>query len=400
MATIKTVLRPYKNNEGKQQITIRVSHQGKTCFHPTGEYILAKYFSTKEGKAKSTLSGWIQINTRLDNLVNTYKQKLNELLVSGQVFTAEDITIATDTAIASDEFYQYAYAYAEKFKNNLRDTSTKRVKTVIKKLKAFKPILHFSDIDSSFLVEYETYLKGLGNSVNTVNANMKIVRTLMRQAVKNGLVEHGKNPFNHYTFKTVTPQKEKLSEPQIGALKDLGLKKGSWLWHTRNYFLASYYMAGMRFADVCMLTTKNIQDNRIRYVMSKTGRRVSLPISDGLKAILEEYDAFNKIPGDYLLPLLHRGSEYSTPAKLSGGIGSKNTIVNKNLKILANMIGFEGKLTFHIARHSFADVSRKKGVNVYDISKLLGHSSISITEQYLRSIDPETFDEALALVYD
>ena len=41
-----------------------------------------------------------------------------------------------------------------------------------------------------------------------------------------------------------------------------------------------------------------------------------------------------------------------------------------------------------------------KGVNVYDISKLLGHSSISITEQYLRSIDPETFDEALALVYD
>ena len=68
MATIKTVLRPYKNNEGKQQITIRVSHQGKTCYHPTGEYILAKYFSTKEGKAKATLSGWIQINTRLDNI--------------------------------------------------------------------------------------------------------------------------------------------------------------------------------------------------------------------------------------------------------------------------------------------------------------------------------------------
>ena len=84
MATIKTVLRSYKNKEGKQQITIRVSHKGKTSFHPTGEYILAKYFSTKEGKAKSTLSGWIQINTRLDNLVDTYKQKLNELLVSGQ----------------------------------------------------------------------------------------------------------------------------------------------------------------------------------------------------------------------------------------------------------------------------------------------------------------------------
>ena len=99
MATIKTVLRPYKNNEGKQQITIRVSHQGKTCYHPTGEYILAKYFSTKEGKAKSTLIGWVQINSRLDNLVDTYKQKLNELLVSGHSFTADDITISTDLAI-------------------------------------------------------------------------------------------------------------------------------------------------------------------------------------------------------------------------------------------------------------------------------------------------------------
>ena len=400
MATIKTVLRPYKNNEGKQQITIRVSHQGKTCFHPTGEYILAKYFSTKEGKAKSTLSGWIQINTRLDNLVDTYKQKLNELLVSGQAFTVEDITIATDTAIASDDFFQSAYRYRDKFKNNTRVNSYRRTKTIINKLKQHSPKLKFNDIDISFIHRYELYLKSLGNSVNTIKLNLSVIRTIYRAAIKSGIVTQLHDPFIHYKFKLETSQKEKLSEPQIGALKDLDLKKDSWLWHTRNYFLASYYMAGMRFADVCMLTTKNIQDNRIRYIMSKTGRRVSLPISDGLKAILEKYDAFNKTPGDYLLPLLHRGRDYSTPAKLSGGIASKNTIVNKNLKILADIIGFDGKLTFHIARHSFADISRKKGVNVYDISKLLGHSSISITEQYLRSIDPETFDEALALVYD
>ena len=400
MATIKTVLRPYKNNEGKQQITIRVSHKGKTRFHPTGEYILAKYFSAKEGKAKSTLSGWIQINTRLDNLVDTYRQKLNDLLVSGQAFTVDDITIATDTAIANDDFFQFAYQYRDKFKNNTRINSYRRTKTIINKLKQHSPKLKFNDIDISFIHRYELYLKSIGNSVNTINLNLSVIRTIYKAAIKSGIIIQLNDPFTHYKFKLESSQKEKLTESQIGALKNLDLKKGSWLWHTRNYFLASYYMAGMRFADVCMLTTKNIQDNRIRYVMSKTGRRISLPLSDGLKAILEEYDAFNKAPGDYLLPLLHKGRDYSTPAKLSGGIGSKNTIVNKNLKILADMIGFDGKLTFHIARHSFADISRKKGVNVYDISKLLGHSSISITEQYLRSIDPETFDEALALVYD
>ena len=85
------------NNRSLFEYLIKVKLQSPNRF-----YILAKYFSTKEGKAKSTLSGWIQINTRLDNLVDTYKQKLNELLVSGQAFTVDDITIATDTAIANE----------------------------------------------------------------------------------------------------------------------------------------------------------------------------------------------------------------------------------------------------------------------------------------------------------
>ena len=183
MATIKTVLRPYKNNEGKQQITIRVSHQGKTCYHPTGEYILAKYFSTKEGIAKPTLSGWIKINNRLDKLVDTYKQKLNELLVSGQAFTADDITIATDTAIAKDDFFQLAYRYRDKFKNNTRVNSYRRTNTIISKLKQHSPKLKFSDIDISFIHRYELYLKSLGNSVNTINLNLSVIRTIYRAAI-------------------------------------------------------------------------------------------------------------------------------------------------------------------------------------------------------------------------
>ena len=55
MATIKTVLRPYKNNDGKQQITIRVSHLGKTCYHPTGEYILTSLSSLSQSSMESAI---------------------------------------------------------------------------------------------------------------------------------------------------------------------------------------------------------------------------------------------------------------------------------------------------------------------------------------------------------
>ena len=37
-------------------------------------------------------------------------------------------------------------------------------------------------------------------------------------------------------------------------------------------------------------------------------------------------------------------------------------------------------ITFHTSRHTFSDLMRLAGKSIYDISKVLGHSDISITE--------------------
>ncbi|MBK7638425.1 MAG: tyrosine-type recombinase/integrase [Saprospiraceae bacterium] len=58
------------------------------------------------------------------------------------------------------------------------------------------------------------------------------------------------------------------------------------------------------------------------------------------------------------------------------------------------------KLTSHIARHSFADIARKKGISVYDISKALGHSSIAITEKYLASLDDGAVTDVFNKMFD
>ena len=41
------------------------------------------------------------------------------------------------------------------------------------------------------------------------------------------------------------------------------------------------------------------------------------------------------------------------------------------------------KLTFHIARHTWADLARKSGRDVYEISRGLAHSGLGVTERYL-----------------
>ena len=51
------------------------------------------------------------------------------------------------------------------------------------------------------------------------------------------------------------------------------------------------------------------------------------------------------------------------------------------------------EFSFHTARHTFANLSRLAKTDIYLISKCLGHSSLSITEQYLRNFEnQEVYD--------
>lgn len=64
-----------------------------------------------------------------------------------------------------------------------------------------------------------------------------------------------------------------------------------------------------------------------------------------------------------------------------------HTIVyNRKLKKVQELCGIETNITSHVSRHSFTNLLlRLENVNLYDVSQSLGHSSIKITENYLRT---------------
>jgi site-specific recombinase XerD len=49
--------------------------------------------------------------------------------------------------------------------------------------------------------------------------------------------------------------------------------------------------------------------------------------------------------------------------------------------------GITKKISFHNARHTFATLSLSCGVDIYTVSKLLGHKRLETTEIYARVID-------------
>ncbi|RAJ90092.1 site-specific recombinase XerD [Larkinella arboricola] len=303
---------------------------------------------------------------------------------------------------SSTFFFQYAYGYLD----NKPYNTARNVRTEINKFLEYvrDEKLLFADISVKTLTDYENWLrKQKGNSVNTISKGLSKIRTIFNQAVKEGILPIQENPFLQIRIKEGKPERVRLTEDELKQFCDVALPTDSLLWHTRNYWLCAFYLAGMRFSDLACLQWKNLNKNRLSYVMRKTKNVVSESHSIQVPAQAEEiilhYKPAKVNPEAYVLPILNQNRSYPTEADLLKEISRKNALINKYLKKICSIAGINKEVSFHSARHTFADLGRRKIKDVYAISKLLRHSKINITEKYLSEFDTETTDKALESIF-
>jgi len=71
--------------------------------------------------------------------------------------------------------------------------------------------------------------------------------------------------------------------------------------------------------------------------------------------------------------------------------------MRKHLKTWVEKAGITKKITFHCARHTFATILVSCGVDIYVVSKLMGHSDVTVTQIYAKLCDTKK-DEAIDLI--
>jgi len=87
---------------------------------------------------------------------------------------------------------------------------------------------------------------------------------------------------------------------------------------------------------------------------------------------------------DYIFPLL--SNDKLTLSKEYNQVSSKNVMVNKELKSIATMMNI-APFSFHASRHSFANNIRDVEPDILKISRMLGHHSLSQTQDYLKRFE-------------
>lgn len=349
----------------------------------------------------SLLSNARHINTIIEDSIAEVNNIIQLLHVNGEDVNLKTIKEKLNPSSQGDRkssFFIYAKE-REELLYNLGSIGTSRsYNSAIAKFRTFLKgkDIQFLDVNLKLLQDYEAYMVSKGLKTNTIHNNFKILRAIYYAAQKEGIVSADKNPFFIFKLKLDNQvKKDKLNVEEIVAIEKLSLDEYSLIWHVRNCFLFSFYCAGIRVSDLLQLKWQNISSSdRIEYKMDKTGGYKSIALLPKAKAILSFYKMEDQKPGDFIFPFLNTEANLHNPSILHAQLSAKTTIVNKYLKKIAELAKIDKVLSSHIARHSFSDIARKRGTSLYDISKLLGHSSIKITESYLASLDTESQDAA------
>ncbi|MGZ4053381.1 MAG: phage integrase SAM-like domain-containing protein [Bacteroidia bacterium] len=399
MANIRIILKLNKLNKmGEAPLYLRIIKDRKSIYKSIGVYLKPIDWNIDTGRIKKSHPNSQRINNLLMQKLAEAENTVLESESKNRHIKASKIKEIL-TGKSPESFINYANKITNELKESEKVRTYKRYKTVIKKLSDYLKGKDFmmDELTVSFLYDYELHLKKLGNDVNTIHSNLKTLRALLYRAIREDLLSQDKNPFFKFKLKNAPTKKEKLTSEEIQKLIDLKVEEKIALWHCKNYFLFSYYNAGIRAGDLIQLKWENIRNNRLVYTMDKTGTLKNIGLLPQALEILSYYKR-EDLKG-FIFPLLNNNSDYSNKHFLYSQVSAKNALINKNLKKIASLAEIDKPLSFHIARHSFSDFARRNKMNVYDISQALGHSSLKITEIYLAAFDDNSLDAEMSRIF-
>ena len=223
--------------------------------------------------------------------------------------------------------------------------------------------LTFNDITVAWLEDYKSYLLA-EMSPNTARNYFASINTALNQALKEGIIDI--NPFVKVgNIKGRETIRNFLTIEELEILNNTACSSKE----TKRAFLFSCY-TGLRLGDLRALQWKDIKNNTIEKVQHKTKEPVYIPLSKIALSLLPE----KREPEDFV---------FNIPSDTHLSIIMQTWIAQSEIP---------KKITFHCARHTFATLSLTNDVDIYTVSKLLGHKRLETTQVYAKVINKKKIE--------
>lgn len=258
--------------------------------------------------------------------------------------------------------------------------------------------LSFQEITPEWLKRFETGLRARGCSWNTVSTYIRTLRAVYNRAVDQQKARYVPHLFRAVYTGTRADRRRALTDDDLKKVFSYASKfdANHGLRRTQELFVLMFMLRGLPFVDLVYLRKSDLRGNVITYRRRKTGRPLSVTLTAEAMVLLQRY--MNRDSSSpYLFPFL-RSSEGSDAAYREYQLALR--AFNYQLAVLGKMLGLQDRLSSYTARHTWATTAYYCEVHPGIISEAMGHSSIVVTETYLKPFRDKKIDEANEQVLD
>lgn len=388
--------------DGTYPLIMRLGHNERTTSIPLSISLKPNDWDNEKKIVRNSYKGVGSVS-HMNNLIG--KKKSDAMDVIFKLHEANELDKFSVSALRdkivgagkSLSFIHFAKQQIEELIQTKRIGTAKSYKGVVSVLETFwgGKDLQFKDVNYSFLNRFEINHKKNGNQLNGLAVYMRTIRAIFNKAIKEGVADQTLYPFNDYKIKTTPTEKRALDWDALKKIISLQLEPKDGGFKARNYFVASYMLYGMNFADMAFLQKSDIKDGRIVYRRKKTSKLYNIKITDSLNVILQYYMSHTP-DSKYIFPIIKR----ETAVLQDKDIQWARKRYNKQLKNLAKICEIDQNLTTYVSRHSFATQAMIQEVPLNAISTMLGHSSLKTTEIYLKTLPSNILDDYNAKILD
>lgn len=195
------------------------------------------------------------------------------------------------------------------------------------------------------------------------------VKALFNKAVRDGLIAY--SPVQELTrderFHAPDKHREYLTADELKRF--LAVEPQTFMEEVVQRAFGFSCMTGLRLGDMQRLRWSNIKDvngvQMVSVIQHKTGRPVTVPLNRLALSLLPARPENGE--DGIIFPLVKKPDN-----------------VAKYVRRIKDKAGIEKDITYHCSRHSAATLAITAGAELYSVSKILGHGSITSTQVYAK----------------
>ncbi len=391
-----------KRKNGAYPLVIRLTKDRIPVYIPTGYAVHKEYFVEVDEQSGIVLKNEYiknpgRVNQELKELMEDITGFLNKLKDEGVLHRLRSTDIKQEFLNRNKKATITLNAFMHEKEKQLRKSNRHGYADLWKYaesflMRALKKEITFDEFSLKTILKLEMHHLSLNpDGINGLSAYLRLIRTAYYDYAKENNIEIYNNPWNKYTIRKKRTRKRATSGDIIKMFRDYKTVPGTMKHDAQQFYMLSFYLAGINLIDLARLKVKQIYDGKIHYTRTKVDEELTIPVPPQAQAILDEY-LKGKGPDDYVLPIFEKNKNAGDNLKI---YKSRRSTYNKHINEIFKAIGVvsDKRITFYSARHSWATRANELNKPITAISQGLGHTSIKTTQIYLEELQDNVLDD-------